>query len=113
MDAEREPEDQRTGIKKSVVGGDRGRVTANTSSHADTPSVCDDAPPPPKHQKEDNENEQRVESINLGDGRIRPEGAGEGHEQPRAERRGQHQEAAPGILIGLSLDEVRSCLFAL
>ena len=91
MDAEREPEDQRSGIKKRVVGGDCGRGGIRVGS--DAPPGFDDAPPPPQHQKEDEEYEQRVERINLGDGRIRPEGAGEGHEQPRAQRRAEHEEA--------------------
>ena len=96
MNSEREPKCDRSGIKKSVVNRDLSIAGdfRGIQGHADTISVCDDASPPPKHQKEDNKDEQCVESINLGDGGIKPKRARECHKQARAQRRGKHQKAA-------------------
>src|SRR6266404_9140863 len=92
MNSEREPEYERSGIKKSVMTVDCRSGVTGMHRRTDTSSVCNDAPPPPKHQEEDNEDEQRVESINFGDRRIKPERAGERHEQAGAERRRKHQK---------------------
>ena len=94
MNFEREPKDKGSGIKKSVVTGDCRRGVTGIHRRTDISPVCNDAPPPPKHQKEDNEDEQRVESIDFGDRRIKPERAGERHEQARAQRRRKHQKVA-------------------
>src|SRR5918996_2194399 len=101
MDPQREAEYERSGIKKNVVR--YGCTLPTLRGRAHTPSVCDDAPPPSKHQKENKDDEQRVESIDLGDRRVRPKRPRKSHQQARADRRRKHQESAePRIILPLS-----------
>jgi hypothetical protein len=92
MDPEREPECERSGIKKNVVCGVCWSAMATVDRRANMPSVCDDAPPPSKHQKANYADEQRIKSIYFSNRRIRPKGPRESHQQARAERWRKYQE---------------------
>ena len=83
---------------------DRRSDLANLRRGPDMHPVFDNPSAPAKYQEENNEYQQCIQGVDLGDRRIRPKRAGKRHEQPRADSgRGQDKVRFARLLDFLTL----------